>query len=177
MDKSIKLLMIFAFFHIHILGTMQAQENHDLRKIETVINLTRFFDWSQNESFNHSGKMLYVLTDIKSKINFEMGNQTSANYKDWKVVCSDKILDFDNGSVVFITKSKEKYVPGIIVLSHEKNILTIAENNDDFCKRGGMINIKGINGQPKFEINYRIIQDKSLDISSKLLALSKIYQQ
>jgi hypothetical protein len=167
-------LSVFCFFTIQAI--IPAQEMNELTKVDAIVNLTRFVDWSQNESFNHSDKKLYIIAKNNLFENVQSNIRNNRVYRDWKIVCSEKILNFEDGSVVFITKSKVNYGDEIIRISGEKDILTISDNTSDFCKKGGMINIKENNGQIKFEINYRIIQNKSLDISSKLLALSKIYE-
>ncbi len=161
---------------INITGNeLFAQDEAYRKKIQAVINLTRFIDWSQNEAFKNGKKRLYVLIEKNTRINYELKYENTATFRDWQVVCTENICDFENGSVVFVTGSKEKYIAEIIGISRKKEILTVSENDNTFCARGGMINIRDYNNQIKFEINYKIIQDKSLDISSKLLALSKIY--
>jgi len=155
---------------------INAQESSELKKLERIVKLSWFIDWSQNKSFNPEKKLIYIVTDNKSAINFQNAKKNSEIFNDWEIICTSKIIDINEGSVVFITKSKEQYNDLIIKASTKKNILTIAENSDSFCNNGGMINIINISGQIKFELNYRIIQNKSIDISSKLLALSKIYE-
>jgi hypothetical protein len=152
-----------------------SQTSPEQKKVEVIVNLNRFIDWSQNDSYRPTEKLLYIITDDKSCLNFQNISKKSQIFKNWKIICSDKIIDFKDGSVIFITKSKEKYTSEIIKISFKKDVLTISENSDSFCTNGGMINIIENADQIKFEINYRIIQNKSIDISSKLLALSKIY--
>jgi hypothetical protein len=166
------LLLYFALVEISVM----AQEEREIAKIDAIVNLTRFVDWSQNESFNHSGKVLYVITKTNYNKTNHLSNLNNPAYRNWRIVFSDKIINFEKGSVVFLTNDKSNYETEIIRISGDRDILTISDNTADFCKKGGMINIWENNGQIKFEINYRIIQDKSLDISSKLLALSKIYE-
>ncbi|RLD66055.1 MAG: hypothetical protein DRI95_07425 [Bacteroidetes bacterium] len=79
-----------------------------------------------------------------------------------------------NGSIVFIINEQKSKVSELIKVSKVKNILTVADNIDNFCENGGMINIKTNNGRSHFEINYQEIQNQEIEISSKLLALAKI---
>jgi hypothetical protein len=164
--------MLFLFGN-HI--TSKSQENPEQKKLEVIVKLSRFIDYSQNKSFNSEKKLLYIITDNKSCAEYMNSSKNTAMIKGWEIICTDKMLDFKEGSVLFITKHKEKLASEIIKISEKKDVLTISENSGDFCSNGGMINIIASHNSINFEINYRIIQNKSIDISSKLLALSKIY--
>lgn len=169
-----KTLLFLALLFVN--SQAHAQENSEQKKLERIVKLSWFIDWSQNKSFKSEEKIIYIVTDEKAAKNFQNAAIKNDIFSEWKIICTNKIIDITEGSVVFITKSKEQLDKWIINLSEKKDILTIAENSDNFCNNGGMINIINISGQIKFEVNYRIIQNKSIDISSKLLALSKIYE-
>lgn len=156
---------------------LKSQSETSVNKIELIIQLAKFIDWSKNNEFSGTKQMLYVISDNKLPINYEIQSKRSAFYKSWQIICSDRISNFENGSVVFITKEKHQYVKNLIELSAQKDILTIAEDQQNFCSEGGMINIANENNGQKLEINYKIIQEKSLNISSKVLALAKIYNE
>jgi len=156
---------------------VKSQSKNSLKKIELIIQLTRFIDWSQNNEFSDSKQLLYVISDHNFPLNYEIRSKRNAIYKNWQIIYSEKVNDVKNGSVVFITKEKQHYVKELIRLSAQKEILTIAEDQINFCSEGGMINIANENNRQKFEINYKIIQEKSLNISSKVLALAKIYDE
>jgi hypothetical protein len=156
---------------------INSQPDASVEKIESIIKLTKFIDWSGKNEILNSKQLLYVLTDKQIPINYEISSKKNAVYQNWQIVFTESIRDFDEGSVVFITKQKHSYINDVIKLSQAKNILTIAEENNDFCTKGGMINIARRNNGHKFEINYKIIQQKSLNISSKVLALAKIYNE
>ncbi len=165
---------------IILLTTIQninSQANASIEKIESIIKLTKFIDWSGKNKVLNSKQLLYVLTDNQISLNYEIRSKKNAFYQNWQIVFTDVIKDFDEGSVVYVTKQKHNAINDVIKLSMEKNILTISEENNDFCTKGGMINIAKRNNGHKFEINYKIIQQKSLNISSKVLALAKIYNE
>ena len=155
----------------------ESQSTASINKIDLIIKLTKFIDWSgKNEALN-SKQLLYVLTDSSLPVNYEIRSQKKTVYQNWQVICTKTIEDFEEGSAVFITKNKKEYTDKVIELSTEKDILTITEDDNNFCSRGGMINISKKEEGHKFEINYKIIQQKSLNISSKVLALAKIYDE
>ena len=157
--------------------TIKSQSKQSTSKIDLIINLTKFIDWSGNAVFLNSKQQLYVLADNNLLINYEVGQSNKTFHNNWQIVCTSKVEDFEEGSVVFITKEKHNYIEDIIRLSAEKNILTITEEHKSFCSDGGMINIADKAKGHKFEINNKIIQEKSLNISSKVLALAKIYDE
>jgi hypothetical protein len=162
---------------LSVVPTIKSQSKASVEKIELIIKLTKFIDWyGKNEALN-SKQLLYVLTDNELPINYEIRTQKNTIYKNWKVICTKTIEDFEEGAAVFISKNKKSYTNKVIALSADKNILTITEEDNNFCSQGGMINISGKNNGHKFEINYKIIQQKSLNISSKVLALAKIYDE
>jgi hypothetical protein len=169
-------LLLISFCITLTAKDIHSQENTERKKIEAIINLSKFVDWSQNKSFLQNEKKLYILVDAKAFKNYELVIKNSSICHSWKIIYVDKPVDFEEGSVVFISHSMVQITDVIIRISTSKDILTISDNINDFCEKGGMININENKGQLKFEINYRNIQDKSLDISSKLLALSKIYE-
>ncbi len=156
---------------------INSQPNTSIEKIESIIKLTKFINWAGKNEILNSKQILYVLTENQIPVNYEIGSKKSAIYQNWRIVFTESIKDFEEGSVVFISKQKNSYINDVIKISQEKNILTIADENNDFCTKGGMINIARRNNGHKFEINYKIIQRKSLNISSKVLALAKIYNE
>lgn len=172
---AISLLIISILIAPGIL--LKSQSNASIKKVELIIQLAKFIDWSKNNEFSDAKQILYVISDNSLPINYEILTKRNAVYKNWQIICSERINNFENGSVVFITKEKHDYVRELIRLSAHKDILTIAEDQKNFCSEGGMINITNENNGQKFEINYKIIQQKSLNISSKVLALAKIYDE
>ena len=173
---SLSFILIICIFLSSVQKSI-SQSNATLEKIEMIIQLTRFIDWSEkNESLN-SKQLLYVLTDNNLSVNYEIRSKQNDIYKNWQIKCTETISNFEEGAAVFVTKDKNAYSKKVIELSKDRNILTIAEENNSFCSKGGMINISDRNNSPKFEINYKIIQQKSLNISSKVLALAKIYDE
>jgi len=168
-------LIITAFISTVILTNTFAQGTKSFSKIESIIQLTKFIDISGNSGFLNQKRMLYVITNTNSPINIELRSKKDIIYKNWQIICSDKLNEFEPGSVVYITKEKQKLASEIIGISTKKDILTVSENDESFCSKGGMINLLEKEDKIRFEINYRIIQNKSLEISSKILALAKIY--
>jgi len=64
----------------------------------------------------------------------------------------------------------------IQLLSRLKNkpVLTVGDNLDEFCEKGGMINFTEKGNRYRFEINNNAALNVNIKISSKLLNLAKI---
>lgn len=154
-----------------------AQSNAISKKVDLIIKLAKFIDWTGENEVLNSTQLLYIITDNNLVINYEINSNRNTNYQKWQVVFTQKVIDFEDGSVVYVTKQKPCEAGELIKYAADKNILTISEQNNNFCSEGGMINITPENNGHKFEINYKIIQQKSLNISSKVLALAKIYDE
>jgi len=152
-----------------------AQKSINEAKIEAIIQLTKFTDWSQNRTFSDSKRMIYVVTDNFTKMELESKSINNSSFKNWQIKYCNNLNEIESGSVIFITNSKQEIATKVIKLSKTMDILTISDNLDNFCQNGGMINLYDHGNQVQFEINYQIIQNKSLEISSKVLALAKIY--
>ncbi|OQY05687.1 MAG: hypothetical protein B6I20_00680 [Bacteroidetes bacterium 4572_117] len=173
--KTLNLVLnFFLFFIIHNISiNSAAQKSIELEKINTIINLSKFINW-QTVYNNNSEKLIFVISDETHAINYEIQTKNTVKYKNWQVIVGKKYNKIVNGSIVFITNEQKLRTDDIIKISKIKNILTIADNIDDFCINGGMINIKNIYGKKEIEINYQEIQDRDIEISSKLLTLAKI---
>ncbi len=175
--KSYKLFLAILICTISYFKPDQiyAQKSINKAKIEAIIQLTKFMDWSQNRTFSDSKRLLYVICDNNIEMNCELKSPNNANFKNWQIQYCKNLNEIESGSVIFVTNNQKENAKKVIKLSNTIDILTISDNMANFCENGGMINLFEQGNQIQFEINYRIIQNKSLEISSKVLALAKIY--
>ena len=174
--KNVKNAILLAFIiNLITINTMLAQNYVDNKNLETVINLTKFVKFQNNSYKISKDKVLYIIADNHTQINFEIKTSSIFNYKNWKIICSETINSIPAGSVIFLTTKRNDKIKKVINISHDKGFLTISNNIDDFCLIGGMINIKKKNNTLRFEINYKKILKNNMQIDSKLLALAKIY--
>jgi hypothetical protein len=172
-NKFIKIILISIIFNAAT--TIKAQEYIETRTIDVIINLNKFIDWTIENNTVDTKNRIIILSEENSSINYELQSKNNFKYKNWQIICSDNYDDIIDGSIIFITNNKKAEVKDLIRISKSKDILTMADNIDSFCEEGGMINIKNQNGRYQFEINYQEIKKKDMDVSSKLLALAKIY--
>lgn len=163
-----------AIFFLSLSVNLFSQSSVSISKIETVLKLAKFIDWPVNSSYSEDNQKLYIISEYNIPLNYEISNFKNAYYKNWQIIFKDELKGIEEGSVVFVANDKKEYVKELISLSLDRDILTIADDYKDFCANGGMINLKRSKNRQNFEINYKIIQSKSLNISSKVLALAKI---
>ncbi len=79
--------------------------------------------------------------------------------------------DLKKCHVLFISASEESRTEAIFSVLKNQPILTVGDI-DRFNYLGGMIWVKKVNDELKFRIRRRIVDEASLKLSSKLLALS-----
>lgn len=84
-----------------------------------------------------------------------------------------KILK-DAGSchILFVSSSEKKKIDVILSRIKENSILTVGES-EEFNQQGGMINFLIEKKKVKFEINVEAIKKSGLEVSSKVIKLSK----
>lgn len=77
--------------------------------------------------------------------------------------------------VLFISKSEEKNLEGILSKTGQTSILTVSDV-ENFAKQGGVIGFTIKDGKVRLEINRKVSQECGLKISSKLLELATIIE-
>ncbi len=149
-----------------------SQNQNNSVKIDALIKLAKYVDWYPAETKQE--RILIIFSDDNSPINYEVPSKNNFNYNKWQVICTDNYKDIKDHSMVFITEEKQNEQKKLLKISKEKNLLLVGDNIDNFCQTGGQINLICINESVNFEINYSEIKDRNIEISSKLLTLSKI---
>lgn len=82
--------------------------------------------------------------------------------------------DITHCQIIFLSKITTNQAFYLLEHIGNKPILTVADNIEDFCQKGGMINFTPQYSQKRFEINPNAAQRASITISSKLLILARI---
>jgi hypothetical protein len=173
MKTSQKLLRFGLIIILSLISFNSIAQNYcEKEKLDALINLSKFIDWYPYES--KANKVLVIYSEGKSSINYKIQSKKDFKYKDWQIICCSRSNEIVNHSIVFITQEKKSQAGEIIKLSEKKNILLVGDNIESFCENGGMINMINRNGSTSFEINYTEIQVQNIEISTKLLTLSKI---
>ncbi len=79
-----------------------------------------------------------------------------------------------NCKMIYFSRTSITQALTIIEFLNGKPILTIGDNIEDFCQKGGMINFTQQFSHKRFEINPDAAARVKITISSKLLALARI---
>lgn len=88
-----------------------------------------------------------------------------------KVKRSKRVEDLKGCQIIFISKSEQGNVPGIIAALAGTNIMTVGDA-DGFVKQGGVLGFVMDGGRVRFEINTGAAKRAGLEISSRLLKLA-----
>ncbi len=79
-----------------------------------------------------------------------------------------------NCQIIYFSKISTHQAVMFFEILANKPILTVGDNIEDFCQKGGIINFLPQYSKKRFEINPSAAQRAGLTISSKLLILSRI---
>ncbi len=146
-------------------------------KAAFLLNFAKFMEWpSQVLPDSSSSLTLYIL----GKDPFGEALKTIEN----KIVKGRKLVvkkascveDIKECHILFISNSEKQNMEKILSKINDLPILTVAETRN-FCQTGGTINFVVLKNKVRFEINVDAARRKGLNISSKLLKLSKIIKE
>jgi len=82
-----------------------------------------------------------------------------------------EVADFKTCQILFISRSEKERLPQILEGLKDLPVLTVSES-EFFCQLGGMIHLKKVGEELKFEINRQAAERARLKISSQLLKLT-----
>jgi hypothetical protein len=86
-----------------------------------------------------------------------------------------RIEECKDCQMIFVSRSEEKNLAGILAKLDSGPVLTVSETRD-FARRGGVINFYLEGKKVRFEINPTVAQRDKLKISAQLLSLGKIVE-
>ncbi len=82
--------------------------------------------------------------------------------------------DMVNCQILYFSNISTNQAVMLLEAVVNKPILTVGDNIEDFCLKGGMINFLPQYSKKRFEINPNAVQRAEMKISSKLLILARI---
>lgn len=158
----------------------QEERKNDPKFIKAgyIYNLTKVIHWPQNAfNFSMSPFILGILGDKSiSKALILTLREKLIKDRDWKVEYYNVPKEIKYCHLVFISgfdteKSKTAINSGIY-----KNALVVADDIDEFCQVGGMINLVGKSPNFGYEINVKAIERARLTINPDFLELATIIE-
>jgi len=85
------------------------------------------------------------------------------------------IRDAETCRILFISPSEDSRLPEILKVLEGRSVLTVGEENQ-FTRRGGMINFRLENNRVRLAINVAATERAGLKVSSQLLRIASIVE-
>jgi hypothetical protein len=165
------LLIVFAA----IVGKAQQFTEYEV-KAAYVFNFTKFIKWPEKAFDNNTSP--YVLgiygEDPFGPIIKKVIANRKSHGRQWIVKYYNQPEQIKQCHILFITDIRPSELERVLKHVKKKPILTVGDNIENFCQRGGIINFTEKNAPKRFEINNATSNNAHLSISAKLLMLSKI---
>lgn len=173
---SLKKYLLCVILFFYILTNLFAQKFTEYEvKAVFLVNFGKFVQWPEYKSKRDSIFVLGIygsnpFSDIFKNPSFQKVKINDRRY----IVKQYNDIARINCDMLFITDIDKYDMIQIINHTKDKTILTIGDNLDEFCEKGGMINFTEKGNRYRFEINNDAALYSKIKISSKLLNLAKI---
>lgn len=174
---KIRLIIILSL--LFALGTIKtsAQQFTEYEvKAAYIFNFTKFIKWPDKAFDNNASPYvlgIYGNDPFGEVLKNIILNRKSEDRK-WIVKYYSKPEQIQKCHILFISDIKHSELKHVIDQVKTKPILTVGDKVDLFCEQGGIINFAAGSASKRFEINNTAASQAQLNISSKLLMLSKI---
>jgi hypothetical protein len=146
-------------------------------KAAFLVNFMQFVTWPTNTFASEDAPFCVgVLGNdpfgpaLDRTVQGEIVNHHKIIVKRWQ-----RIEDCKDCQMVFVCRSEEKNLPGILTALDSGPVLTVSEMRG-FARRGGIINFYLEGNKVRFEINPLVARRSKLKISAQLLSLGKIVE-
>lgn len=177
---AIKKTPPFIFFLLLIFSSLNEASSRSVEKQAVLamltLNIARFTIWPES-----------VLNDAEASLNiciygdnvvhqsFEGINNEVINSKNKiiHIINLSKLRNLDRCQLLYLGELNRKRLTPLIMELKGQPILTIGENME-FIQAGGMVRLEDNNGKIQLTINFSMVKQSQLIISSRLLKLAKI---
>jgi hypothetical protein len=141
-------------------------------KAAFVYNFSKFVEWP--ESALRGKKDFCIATLGRSPLDRELSALSGKTVQGRNVVFRKLTASEDAAQcqVLFITRPELARLEEIQGVLRDLPVLTISDQ-DDFCRKGGMLSLDKENGKIVFDVNYRETQRAKLKPNSQLLKLAR----
>ncbi len=172
MTRSFSILFLLL---LAIGGKIHAQYSEYEVKAAYIFNFAKFIEWPADYLNNPDTIYLCIYKNDPFGIILEktmIGRK--ANGKDWKIKRINNIDELGKCHILFFSEINKHEVMQIIDKLKDKPIVTIGDEELDFCEYGGVVNFTPQFSEYQFEINKEVVNRLKIKISPKLLLLAKI---
>lgn len=173
---SFRIYILF-FALITISNTLKAQQFTEYElKSAYLFNFAKFIDFPEN-TFT-SARDPFIIGVVGNEAFLDILQTVikgkTINGRNILAISITQIEDLQNCQIVFFSKTSLNQTIMFLEYLNEKPIVSVGDNIDEFCQRGGIINFTAQNSLKRFEINPNAAQRAKVNISSKLYALARI---
>lgn len=146
-------------------------------KAAFIYNFIKFIQWPDEESDQRETIKIAIVGQDPFGNSFDPILEKTVKNKNIELVHFDsyeKIHDKEqlyDCQVVFVSKSEQNHISGMLAGVQGRAILTISEI-DGFADKGGMICFKNNDNKISFEINIGTMKTSNIKASSQLLKLA-----
>lgn len=155
----------------------QAAQQEYVIKAYFLLNFTKYISWPES-SFETEDAPFKVCILGGEYFDASLNAFKGKSYKrhPFEVQSVEDSDDIPECHLLFVCTYMQEELNDVMGRTYAKPILTVGEA-EDFVRRGGIINFFIHEGKVRFEINKKAAEASSLEISSQLLKLAKIYEE
>ena len=171
--------MLLGIFIIPIMGISVVQEYSEYEvKAAFLCNFAKFVEWPDNAFKSEDAPFVIGIIGKDPFGNILERTLKGRTLQDKKceILRFNNLNDLGDCHMLFVSSSQQANITRIIAYLKGKHTLTVGDNIEQFCQRGGIINFSSKRSRYGFEINKNSAQRSKLAISSKLLALAQIVE-
>ncbi len=167
--------LLFAIFFVPPSGLAQSATDLTEYQIKAafIYNFAKFVNWP-DEAFENDTTALtigIIGDDPFDHYLDDVVRDKRIHGRRVHIVYFVAIKEIRDCHVLFISRSHESWLAGIVVKARKGNMLTIGESKD-FLERGGIIRLITVGNKVRFEIEQDIAIKSGLLLSSRLLKLA-----
>jgi len=173
---SKKYLILFLGLFLSFASYSQKYTEYDV-KAAYLYNFSKFITWpNEQKDINKNFVFVVYKNEAFAKVLMEVIKERKIKGRNCKVVLVNKPEDIPNCNILFVSNVSNIEIKNIFNFINSKPIVTVGDNIEDFCKKGGIINFTSKQSTKRFELNVNLANKKEIKISSKLIVLAKIVQ-
>lgn len=170
-------ITILCVAHILTINTLKAQQFTEYElKSAYLFNFAKFIDFPEN-TFT-SARDPFIIGVIGNEAFLDVLQTVikgkTINGRNILAISIAQTEDVQNCQIVFFSKTPYNQTIMFLDYLNGKPIVSVGDNIDEFCQKGGIINFTAQNSVKRFEINPNAAQRAKVNISSKLFALARI---
>ena len=173
MNQLCKILLLLLMFNLKIFA--QQYTEYEL-KSAYLFNFAKFVEFPESTFSSSKDPFIIGVYGNESFLDILQNiiKGRTINNRNVIAISITQPSEMLNCQIIFFSKLSPTEVTMLLEFIGNRPILTVADNIEDFCQNGGMINFLPQHSQKRFEINPNAAQRAKISISSKLLILSRI---